>query len=168
MKIRQAQDKDRDDIILIYKAARSFMRKNGNLIQWSTGIMPETLVQQDIDMGNCYVEVDDNDRPHFVFSLVIGDDPSYNVIKEGKWLDDSPYGKICRIGSDGLYHGMVNDCIRFCERRINNLRVITHDDNKIMQHILEKNGFTRCAVIIQPDGTERLAFHRIMNVETAL
>ena len=41
-------------------------------------------------------------------------------------------------------------CIRdSCE----SLRADTHADNKIMQHLLEENGFTKCGIIHVEDGT---------------
>lgn len=29
-----------------------------------------------------------------------------------------------------------------------------------MQHVLEKNGFTRCGIIFTEDGSERIAFQK--------
>lgn len=39
------------------------------------------------------------------------------------------------------------------------LRADTHADNKVMQHLLEKNGFVRCGNITLADGTSRIAYH---------
>ena len=41
------------------------------------------------------------------------------------------------------------------------LRADTHADNKIMQHLLEKNGFTRCGVIHVADGSPRFAYQKL-------
>ena len=41
------------------------------------------------------------------------------------------------------------------------LRADTHADNKIMQHLLEKNGFTRCGIIHVADGTPRIAYQKL-------
>ena len=51
----------------------------------------------------------------------------------------------------------VNWCLEHCE----SLRADTHADNKIMQHLLEKNGFTRCGIIHVADGTPRIAYQRL-------
>ena len=40
-------------------------------------------------------------------------------------------------------------------------RADTHADNKIMQHLLEKNGFTRCGVIHVADGSPRFAYQKL-------
>ena len=54
------------------------------------------------------------------------------------------------IGSAGLEHGALPE-----------LRADTHADNKIMQHLLEKNGFTRCGVIHVADGSPRFAYQKL-------
>jgi len=34
----------------------------------------------------------------------------------------------------------------------------THADNKPMQHLAEKHGFTRCGIIYTGDGSPRIAY----------
>ena len=36
-----------------------------------------------------------------------------------------------------------------------------HADNKIMQHLLEENGFTKCGIIHVEDGTPRIAYQKM-------
>ena len=43
-------------------------------------------------------------------------------------------------------------------QRCGNIRVDTHRDNKVMQHILTKQGFQRCGIIYVKNGTERIAY----------
>ena len=40
------------------------------------------------------------------------------------------------------------------------VRIDTHRDNETMLHLIEKNGFIRCGIIIVDDGTERIAFQK--------
>ena len=35
------------------------------------------------------------------------------------------------------------------------------DSNKIMQHLLEENGFTKCGIIHVEDGTPRIAYQKM-------
>ena len=49
----------------------------------------------------------------------------------------------------------------WCLRQGLPVRADTHADNKIMQHILEKNGFTKCGIIHVADGTPRIAYQRL-------
>ena len=41
------------------------------------------------------------------------------------------------------------------------VRADTHADNKIMQHLLEENGFTKCGIIHVEDGTPRIAYQKM-------
>lgn len=96
----------------------------------------------------------------FVFALIIGEDPTYLRIEHGAWLNNSPYGTIHRLGSDGTRKGCFAECLTFCLNRIPNLRADTHRNNLTMQHLLEKYGFRRCGIIYVKDGSERLAYQR--------
>ncbi len=44
---------------------------------------------------------------------------------------------------------------------MSNFRIDTHNDNKIMQHVIEKNGFIRCGIIYVKDGSPRIAYEKI-------
>ena len=61
------------------------------------------------------------------------------------------------VGRPGVASDIINWCLEHCE----SLRADTHADNKIMQHILEKNGFTKCGIIHVADGTPRIAYQRL-------
>ena len=50
----------------------------------------------------------------------------------------------------------------FCFRRSPNLRIDTHRDNVIMQHLMQRHGFTRCGIIYLANGDERLAYQKIL------
>jgi len=50
-----------------------------------------------------------------------------------------------------------------CQRRYNNIRIDTHRDNAIMQHNIEKHGFTYCGIIYLANGDERLAYQKFNN-----
>lgn len=51
--------------------------------------------------------------------------------------------------------------IRLGMEQSDNIRVDTHKDNLVMQHILKKRGFRRCGIIYVKDGTERIAYQRL-------
>ena len=48
------------------------------------------------------------------------------------------------------------------------LRADTHVDNKVMQHLLESEGFTRCGIIHVEDGTPRIAYQRLSLTQSQL
>ena len=50
----------------------------------------------------------------------------------------------------------------FCSDFCDNIRMDTHEDNKIMQHLLEKNGFIRCGTVHIFNGDPRIAYQKII------
>ena len=48
-----------------------------------------------------------------------------------------------------------------CSSRDTNIRIDTHRDNRIMQHNIEKHGFTYCGIIYLANGDERLAYQKL-------
>ena len=77
-------------------------------------------------------------------------------------MSDDIYGTIHRVAGDGRIHGVLAMAVQFCEQSINHLRIDTHNDNKIMQHVIEKNGFKRCGIIHVNDGSERIAYENLV------
>ena len=98
-------------------------------------------------------------RPVAYFALLPSPEPTYEFI-DGAWLTDEPYGVIHRIASYPDVHGVFSAIINFAAVRYPHLRIDTHRDNRIMQHVIAAAGFTCCGIIWLPDGTERLAYER--------
>lgn len=88
---------DLDEAIRIYDFARVRMTEGGNPNQWTDGYPSRDVIAEDIESGNSYKIVIDG-RIAGVFTFIIGDDPTYEVI-EGGWLNDNPYGAIHRIAA---------------------------------------------------------------------
>ncbi len=158
--IRVATKKDLKIILSIYKYAREFMKNNGNESQWKNNFPPEELLIQDIEKGQLYVFFQ-NGTIHGVFAFIIGEDETYKNIEDGNWLSNELYGTIHRVASDGKIKGVLNTVIEYCNRKISHLRIDTHENNKIMQHIILKKGFTRCGIIHVTDGSPRIAYEKI-------
>ncbi len=158
MEIRQTTMEDLDVAMQVYETARKTMRSSGNLNQWINGYPSRELIKDDIRKGNSYV-VTENGKIVAVLAFIIGPDPTYAKI-DGAWLNDSPYGVIHRIGSDGSTKGVIPFVIKYAFTKVDNIRIDTHRDNAIMQHVLTKNGFKRCGIIVIEDGTERVAFQK--------
>jgi hypothetical protein len=143
----------------IYDTARTFMRSTGNMTQWINVYPGRDLIEGDIEKGNSYVGVYDG-RVTGTFAFILGEDPTYSYIEDGEWLNSLPYGTIHRIASDGTVHGFLEAAAGFASGIICNLRIDTHDDNRVMQHLLRKNGFKRCGRIYLENGDPRIAYQR--------
>lgn len=158
MNIRKAEYGDLDAILKVYQAAREYMRQSGNPNQWGTDKPKKEWLEQDIEKGNLYVGENDSGEIHFVFAFILGADPTYSYIEDGSWPSDEPYGTIHRIASDGTVSGVVKMAVEYGKSIISNIRIDTHEDNKTMQHVVEKLGFERCGIIYIEDGTPRIAY----------
>lgn len=158
--IRLASIKDIERLMEIFETARNFMRTTGNPNQWINGYPQRELILQEIEARHCFVCIDASQKVIATFCFIVGEDPTYAVIEDGEWPSNVPYAVIHRLASDGSQQGIAAECIRWCAQQIGCLRADTHADNKVMQHLLEKNGFIRCGIIHVANGTPRIAYQR--------
>ena len=167
MEIRNSTEQDVGRIMEIYAFARKFMAENGNPNQWGpTNWPPEALIHRDIAAGKSYVCCDDG-RIVGTFFFDSGEDiePAYRVIEDGAWLDPSPYGVVHRIAGDGSVKGIGTFCIDWAYAKCGHLRIDTHGDNKVMQNLLSKLGFTHCGTIyVEEDDYPRLAYEKGLRI----
>ena len=158
-KIETANREDLPRILEIYAYARGFMTKTGNPTQWGTTHPPKAQLEEDISLRRLYVAKKEG-MIRGVFYFCVEEDPTYAEIFEGSWQENSPYGVIHRIASDGS-GGIVKAAVEFALARISHLRIDTHADNRVMQRAVEKVGFTRRGIIYIADGTPRIAYERV-------
>lgn len=156
--VRTAIMEDLPRILEIYAYARSFMAQTGNPNQWGKTNPPRELLEQDISRSLLHI-VEDETKIRGVFFFSVEEDPTYSVIHDGKWESDAPYGTIHRIASDGS-GGIFTAALNWCLAQCRHLRIDTHRDNRVMQHVVEKHGFTRRGIIYIADGTPRIAYER--------
>ena len=171
--IRKAEMADFPQILAVYQKAREFMKENGNPSQWGDTFPREEVLRNDIEeKRHLYVITrgETGETIAGVFALIIGPDPTYAVIepcegdppaRSGFWLSDSLYGTIHRLASGGRAHGIFAEAIAYSRRQIAHLRIDTHEDNLIMQHLIERAGFSRRGIIYTDDGSPRIAYELI-------
>lgn len=154
--VRNATWEDLPRIEEIYANARRFMAETGNPNQWGNTTPVTSLLEDDISKGHLHVMVSDG-VIHGVFYFYIGIDPTYGEIEDGCWTSDTPYGTIHRIAGDGS-GGTLATAVAFAKERINHIRIDTHEDNKIMQRRIAREGFSRCGIIHLANGSPRIAY----------
>lgn len=159
MEIRKAEFADLPRMMEIYAQARDYMRRNGNPTQWVNGYPSEEKIREDITAGESWL-CTENGEILGVFCFFLHNDPTYDVIYEGSWLNDEPYGVIHRIAVAQHRRGVASCCYDFALSKCTNLRIDTHRDNVPMQRSLQKNGFTRCGIIRLQNGDPRIAFQK--------
>ena len=164
MKIRKSTLKDLEKIMKIYGIARDFMASHGNPNQWGpTNWPPEDLILNDIKDHNSYVCEDDGGLVVGTFFFIHGEDiePTYRRITDGHWLNDSPYGVVHRLASDGSVKGVGRYCLNWAYSQCGHLRVDTHGDNTVMQDLVRSLGFVHCGTIyVEEDDYPRLAYEK--------
>ena len=95
-------------------------------------------------------------------------EPAYDKIK-GKWNSDEKYAVIHRMaiskkyrnrGLSGIAFALVEELCR--KNGLRYLRCDTDEQNKRMQHVFKKNGFSYCG-IIDYFGDGKLAFDKLLD-----
>ena len=164
MNIRPATLADIPSIMEVTAAARSIIRSSGNMNQWTNGYPPRDRIEADIACGGGFV-IESEGLIAGYFAFLPSPEPTYASIYGGSWLDDiAPYHVIHRIASRPDVHGIFSAMLDYCSALEPNLRIDTHRDNLIMQHLLLKHGFTYCGIIYLDSGAERLAYQRLTNI----
>ena len=160
MRIRHSRKDDLGEIMALYASARKFMQSNGNPTQWINGYPQRELIAREIYEGKSFVCMD-GDVIAAVFSLICGEEPTYQEIYEGQWMNERPYGTIHRICVGERRKGVAEFCLRWCLEQCGNIRIDTHQDNLPMQNLLKKCGYTYCGWIKIEDGSKRVAFQKV-------
>jgi len=156
--IRKAKTQDLPRLYALYAIGRAAMRAAGNHVQWVPAEAPEDKLPNDIQNGWLYV-VEDDIAIHGVFAFIVGDDPTYDYIEGGAWLDTAtPYGTLHRMASDNAGHGVFREALTWAKAQMPHLRADTHELNALMRCLLESENFKYTGIIYEPDNTPRRAY----------
>ena len=160
MIIRKAKTEEIDRIMEVFDAAKQFMRKTGNDVQWVDGYPTREFILDNIRKDGLYVCLSEDEQMVGAFYYKVEDDSTYAKIYDGEWLNNKPYGVVHRIASNGKQKGIGDACLQWCFDQCGNIRVDTHRINSLMQRILLRNGYRYCGIIYVSNGTERLAYQK--------
>lgn len=155
--VRKASIQDIDILVQIYEDAKKFMHTHGNPNQWNNGHPNREDLLADIDEDTLYV-LEEDGQIQACFKFYIGEDPTYQYIDHGQWLNDLPYGVIHRVATRRLKKGMGTKILDACKKFHPNLKIDTHADNIYMQRLLEKNNFKYVGQIYLENGDPRRAY----------
>ncbi len=151
---------DVDRIMQVLDAAKQVMRNARNENQWINGYPTVDAVLSDIELQGGMVVEDDGVVVAY-FAFLPSPEPTYAAIYEGQWIDDTlPYHVVHRMGGVPTARGIFASAMDYCFEHDPNIRVDTHRDNKIMQHLFTKHGFRYCGIIYLLNGDERLAYQK--------
>ncbi|MCR8967956.1 GNAT family N-acetyltransferase [Streptococcus zalophi] len=162
MIIRLAFPNEIKDIMAIMAEAKTFLAKSGSN-QWQNGYPDEETIIEDILKGQGYVILVDDLIAGYA-AVIEGKEPAYEAIYDGKWLNQNQdYITFHRVAVAQSYRGqqiaqtLLEGLVEGFEAI--DFRCDTHEKNKIMQHILDKLGFSYQGKV--PIDGERLAYQKI-------
>ena len=164
MMFRRATTADIPDIMEIITDAQQLLRSL-SVDQWQDGYPDEQQIATDIANSEMYVA---EASGAIVAMTVISfrGEPTYRII-EGRWLNESHYAVVHRAAvrksayGRNLGRAILNYAEELCRNRdIDNIRIDTHLDNKIMQHLLLSSGYTHCGTITISSGAKREAYQK--------
>ncbi len=151
LKLRQATKADFDQIMNILKDGADQLAEHG-VDQWQGDYPSPDQVNEDIEKGWAYLAISQDRQTVGAISIVDAPDHSYDKMK-GKWLKDTNrYVVIHRVAIHSKHAGNgyatkllteVINYIRDNRKDIDSIRIDTHEDNKAMQHLIDKMGFKR-------------------------
>lgn len=157
MTIRKATEADIPQILAMFDHSRTIMRAGGNMVQW-VGYPTAEDVADDIRRHASHI-IQHATFPIGTFALVDGDEPTYNYIDHGRWIDTvTPYATLHRLAKAAEVHGVADTAFAYAKQQRDHLRVDTHAANQPMRHLLLREGFVYCGIIYMPDGSPRDAY----------
>ena len=159
LQIRKSLFRDLPEIMPALESAKNIMRASGNHHQWVDGYPSQEVIEADIRAGFGHV-VEEDGKVVAYFAFIPSPEPTYAKIYDGAWPSDSPYHVVHRIGSTPESHGVFSAIMDWCFSQDPVIRIDTHRDNSIMQHCIEKYGFSYCGIIYLANGDERLAYQK--------
>lgn len=142
--------------------------KNNKVNQWQNGYPNEEVILRDISNDESYV-LEYNSEIIGTTALSFRGEKTYDKIYEGKWISNGEYAVVHRIavckidGIKSVGTEILKEVEKICLlRNIKNIKIDTHEDNKIMQRLLSKNNYKYCGVIYLEDGSKRIAFEKVI------
>ncbi len=163
--LRLAEMEDLEIALGLIEQGKAFLKSQG-IDQWQNGYPDEACITADIANGKGYF-LCCGERIVGYMCVDFDGEPAYEGL-QGEWLCDLPYVVVHRMVIDNTFksRGLASEAFRLVQelaqqRGIRSFRVDTDADNKIMQHLLAKNGFRYCG-IINFDNSEKIAFEKML------
>ena len=167
MEFRQAKISDLDQIVEIIELSKKYLKET-KVDQWQDGYPAKEDLRRDIESGNSYVLTN---KDEIVATTVISleGESTYNLIFNGEWITNEEYIVMHRVAVHDKYKGkgIFKELIKEAEslalnKGISSIKIDTHRDNISMQRAVVKNDFKKCGIIYLEEGSERIAFEKVL------
>lgn len=167
MEFRQANISDLDQIVEIIELSKKYLKET-KVDQWQDGYPAKEDLRRDIESGNSYV-LTNKDEIFATTVISLDGESTYNSIFNGEWITNEEYIVMHRVAVHDKYKGkgIFKELIKEAEslalnKGISSIKIDTHRDNISMQRAVVKNDFKRCGIIYLEDGSERIAFEKVL------
>lgn len=168
MQERRAEISDLKGIMEVIEDGKLFLKEQ-DIDQWQDGFPTEELIVEDIVMRESYVFTEEDEIIGYM-TVNLSPEGNYNTI-DGAWkLEGSDYGTIHRTAVKSNFRGqgislrmffLAEQLCRKNEKQ--SIRIDTHRDNQLMQHLVTKYGYEYCGIIkLERSGSERIAYEKIL------
>ena len=164
MIFRKATTTDIEAIVDIMAAASARLGTAG-IDQWQRGYPNRASVEKDVAEGVGMV-LSEGDTILVYGAVIFTGEPAYNDLTGGEWLTEGDYACVHRLCANEIFVGMgfskhfMMAAEAMASERVKSIRIDTHPDNKIMQGLISRLGYTYCGdVVIE---SRRLAYEKIL------
>lgn len=165
MKLFAAQISHLPYIMKIIAEAQSFLKSMG-IDQWQDNYPDQSVIINDIAANEGYI-ITHQTRIIAYAMISFGNEPSYETIYEGKWVNNEPYAVLHRMAvsknfrNQGVAQFILKELeIMSLKKNLLNIRVDTHVRNLPMRKLLTKIGYLYCGIIYLTNGSKRIAFQK--------
>ena len=167
MEFRQAKISDLDQIVEIIELSKKYLKET-KVDQWQNGYPAKEDLRRDIESGNSYV-LTNKDEIVATTLISLEGESTYNSIFNGEWITNEEYIVMHRVAVHEKYKGkgIFKELIKEAEslalnKGIFSIKIDTHRDNISMQKALLKSSIEKCGIIYLDDGSERIAFEKVI------
>lgn len=168
MFIRKSENRDIESIMELIRDAQCYFKASG-IDQWQDGYPTRQTIMDDIRNGWSHVLITDEGEIAASAAISFDGEVTYNTLQDGNWLQEGEYAVIHRLAvrsslkGKGLGQKFIHYTAQICsDRGVDAIRVDTHADNRSMQRMLLKTGFSLTGKITLLSGAPRTAFEKIL------
>lgn len=168
VQLRKATYHEISIIMNIIEQGKQHLKEQG-IDQWQDGYPNSETIREDIDKGVGYCIVSQDQVAGYI-CISFEKEKDYEQI-DGKWHSEQSYLVVHRLVMSDTFRGshMTKDIFSFIENvgfqnGYFSVRIDTHEDNKKMQYVLRKYGFSYCGIVFV-NRAKRLAYDKIFQLE---
>lgn len=150
-------------IQMTYTSAQTFTHVDNSITEWPNDFPSQEEIIQNIKDNNCYIITDSSERLAVFMTSIEPYAPYASIV--GEWHSRAEYRTV-RFLAGFTGRGIAQEIFYFASQESDYLRSDSHVDNLPMRHALEVFGFKECGTFTADDGSTRIAYDWIKELES--